>query len=136
MDDELDIDALLGAEGIPSVQRIELYIATKRGDNEKPIENHEYWVTLARTILAKIGGGSTAIRDTLGAWFDERKNDLVREDTTLVYTYMKAEKFIEYVGELRDFLHRFGRENAQGEVMVAFVDGAHVCRITKYDDPK
>lgn len=46
-----------------------------------------------------------------------------RERTVIVYTYIKPERFLAQVGALREFLHRFGRETNQ-EVVVAELSGA------------
>lgn len=50
----------------------------------------------------------------------------------LVYTYIKPDKFLKGLPELREFPHRLGRETNQGEIAVEF-DGRFY-RITEFDD--
>jgi hypothetical protein len=50
-----------------------------------------------------------------------------------VYCFVDAARFEANIKNLRSFLHRFGRETIQGEVVVEF-DGQFF-RIKIYDDP-
>jgi hypothetical protein len=56
------------------------------------------------------------------------------EQTKLIYTYVDPEKLKGNMSRLRGFLHRFGRETNQGEVVFEF-DG-WLWTIDKYDAPK
>ena len=47
--------------------------------------------------------------------------------------HINADSFVKYLRFLRRFLHRFGRETLQGEVVFEF-DG-RLYRILQYDDP-
>jgi hypothetical protein len=59
---------------------------------------------------------------------------LVWDKPVLVYSYVQPEEFIKRLPELRELLHRMGRETNQGEVAVEFAGVFH--RITQYDAPK
>ena len=125
----MDIDKALGAEELPSSQRLCVYIPNK-DKNGSDIRDYERWVNGAREILTRIGGGATALPPADGTW--ERANgDMLWEQTRLVYCFVDPERFEATVNELRAFLHRFGRETNQGEVVVEF-DGRFY-RIRNYD---
>ena len=53
----------------------------------------------------------------------------------IVYTYIKPDRFIAHLTELREFLHRFGRETNQ-QLVVAELSGPEASwffRIKEYD---
>jgi hypothetical protein len=53
----------------------------------------------------------------------------------IVYTYIKPDRFVAYLPELREFLHRFGRETNQ-QVVVVELSGPEESwffRIKEYD---
>jgi len=58
---------VLGALEEPSVQQLTLYIPNK-DKNGKQIKNFDRWVKEAQRILARIGGGSTALPPADGTW--------------------------------------------------------------------
>jgi hypothetical protein len=106
------------------------YIPDRDRDNHE-IGTQRKWVLEAADLLAGIGGGVTIMPPTEGGWLDEENNIIIWEHPIMVYTYIKPEQFEEYLPELREFLHRMGRETNQGEIAVEF-DGQFY-RITKYD---
>lgn len=130
----------LGAEKEPLSQQLILYIPNKDKQG-RTIKNFDYWVKDARKILTMIGGGATTMPPADGSWIDPVKNidditklhysDIVWEKTTLIYVYIDPDRFEKYLPELRKFLHKFGRETNQGEVVFEF-DGAFY-KIHKYD---
>lgn len=131
-DRELDLAAALGAEREASTQVLSLYIPNKdrRG---RPI-NTRRWVREAQDILTRIGEGYTTTPPHEGGWESEGRK-VRREKTVIVYTYLKPDRFIARLTELREFLHRFGRETNQ-EVVVAELSGAEgswFFRIKQYD---
>ena len=79
-----------------------------------------------------------------GTWLDPKKNindpdktkdeDLVWEKTRIIYTYIDPDKFENNLNRLKKFLHGFGKETNQGEVVFEF-DGM-LYRIDKYDQAK
>ncbi len=140
--EELNISEALGAEHGPSSQILALYIPNKDKEGEE-IEHHEMWVKRGLKVLSIIGGGATAIPPADGTWLDPDKRekildpaqlkdeDLVWEKTTFMYTYIDADRFLENAEHLRRFLHDFGRETKQGEVVFEFDE--EFFRIQKYD---
>jgi len=96
------------------------------------IENHEKWTNEAQVLLTEIGGGATAFPPVDGTWRRPDGSDLW-EQTRLAYTYIDPDKLAANMSRLRAFLHRFGRETNQGEVVFEF-DG-WFWSIVKYDQP-
>jgi hypothetical protein len=128
---DIDLGAALGAEGASSTQRLVLYIPNK-DKNGKALEDHKKWVRQARELLSHIGGGSTTFPPADGTWVDE-KGEILWESTRMVFCFVYPEQFAAKLGSLREFLHRFGRETNQGEVVVE-LDGVFF-RIRNFDLP-
>jgi len=140
-----DLATLLGALQYPATQILALYIPEKdrRG---KPIKRKRTWVRQGMKVLSIIGGGATAYPPGDGTWLapekreeindlDElRDSDLVWEKTTYVYTYVDVDSFLRNAHHLRRFLHEFGRETDQGEVVFEFDE--HLFRIREYNSPR
>ena len=53
----------------------------------------------------------------------------------IIYTYIKPDRLVAHLAELREFLHRFGRETNQEVVVVELSgpDGSWFFRIKEYD---
>lgn len=139
---EMNLSEILGSELEPSTQQLTLYIPNK-DKNGKLIENYHEWVKEARKVLTFLGRGSTAMPPADGTWIAsnlkdvesiERINDyeILWEKTSIIYTYIDADLFVKNVGILKDFLHKFGEETDQGEVVFEF-DGRFY-RISKYQN--
>jgi hypothetical protein len=130
---EIDLVAALGASIELSPQELRLYIPNKdRYSNEFGCQRK--WVLEASSLLARIGGGVTMLPPAEGGWYDQENDTIVWESPILVYTYVKPDLFEKHLPELRQFLHRLGRETNQGEVALEF-DGDFY-RINKYDAPE
>lgn len=131
-DDKVDVilAKLLGASEEPSAQVLTLYIPDKDKDG-KQIKNLNRWLKEAQNVLTLIGSGSTAMPPADGTWFNPISSETIREKTTIMYTYIEPDAFEENIGLLREFLHGFGRETNQGEVVFEF-DG-RLYRIRKFD---
>ena len=129
---EVILARILGAIEEPAIQQLTLYIPDK-DKNGKPIKNLDRWIKEAQTILTPIGGGRTSLSPADGTWSNPEGGGVVWEKTRIIYTYIEPDKFEENVGLLREFLHRFGRETNQGEVVFEF-DGRFY-RIRKFDSP-
>lgn len=132
-DSEIDIAAALGAEREASTQVLSLYIPD-RDRNGRRI-NAGLWIRKAQAILTRIGEGCTTTPPHDGGWESE-SGKVRREKTVIVYTYIKPDRFLARLPELREFLHRFGRETNQ-EVVVAELSGAEgswFFRIKNYDE--
>lgn len=126
----LGLSEILGTEEAPSKQQLVLYIPDK-DKNGKQIKHLNQWIKEAREMLTKIGGGAIAFPPADGTWFNPEKNRIIWEKTKIIYTYIYSDKFEKNITLLREFLHRFGRETNQGEVVLEF-DGKFY-RIRKYD---
>jgi hypothetical protein len=111
---ELDLGKELGADEGYSSQRLTLYIPNKDRAGKK-LANVKKWVDAARELLSQIGNGSTAYPLADGNWINE-KGEILWEQTRIVYPDRLGAKSTL----LREFLHRFGRETNQGEVVVEF----------------
>ena len=127
---EFDLAHILGAEDGVSHQILTLYIPDKDRNNEE-IGTQRKWILEAANLLAKIGGGVTIMPPAEGGWLDEDTDVIIWEHPVIVYTYIKPDRFRRYVPQLRELLHRMGRETNQGEVAVEF--DREFYRITKYD---
>lgn len=128
---EFNLGKELGATEEPSAQRLTLYIPNKDCVGGL-IADHEKWTTEAQSLLTDIGGGATAFPPVDGTWRKPDGGDLW-EQTKIVYTYIDPDKLAANMPRLRTFLHRFGRETNQGEVVFEF-DG-WFWGIDKYDPP-
>lgn len=131
-DRELDIAAALGAEREASTQVLSLYIPS-RNRYGRPI-NARPWIRQAQEILTRIGEGYTTTPPHDGGWESEGGR-VRREKTVIAYTYIKPDRFVARLAELREFLHRFGRETNQEVVVVELSgpEGSWFFRIKEYD---
>lgn len=120
----------LGAEEGFSTQKLCLYIPD-RDKNDGEVPDYEQWVREAREILSRIGGGATALPPADGTW-EKESGEILWEHTRLVYCFVDPDRFEANIGALRTFLHRFGRETDQGEVVAEF-DGRFY-RIRTFDE--
>jgi hypothetical protein len=84
-------------------------------------------------LLSEINGGATAMPPVEGAWRND-EGEIIWEHPIVVYSFIQADKFIRSLPQLREFLHRMGRETDQGEVAVEFDDRFY--RIRKFDRPR
>lgn len=128
---KLDFGRELGATDAPSGQRLTLYVPNKDKDGEL-VPNHPDWCKEAQELLTEIGTGATAFPPVDGTWRKPDGTDLW-EQTKMIYTYVDADKLAANMGRLREFLHRFGRETKQGQVVVEF-DGK-LWPIDTFDPP-
>ena len=143
MPKKIDLSKILGVNKPSSTQVLTLYIPDKDREGNK-IKNLNKWIKEAQRVLTMIGGGSTMMPPADGTWLDPEKNindpekikdeDLVWEKTRIIYTYIDPDKFENNLNRLKKFLHSFGRETNQGEVVFEF-DGM-LYRIDEYDRHK
>jgi hypothetical protein len=126
---EFDLGKEMGATDRPSGQRLTLYIPNKDRDGHLLV-NHDRWCKEAQELLTAIGGGATAFPPVDGAWRKPDGSNLW-EQTKIIYAYVDPDKMAANLPRLREFLHRFGRETDQGEVVFEF-DG-NLWPIEKYD---
>jgi len=121
---------MLGAHSVQTVQQLLLYIPDK-DKNGKPIKAKSAWLKEAQSMMSKIGGGCTTYPSAVGAWLNPDTQKLIIEGTTLVYTYVLPQNFNQHKAALKAFVHAFGYETNQGEVIVFFAGDLY--RITKFD---
>jgi hypothetical protein len=109
-----DFAGALGASKAASTLLV-LFIPSKdRFDG--PIDQ-EHWVAEALTALGTLFGGATAFPQGKGVWRDDARGGKLLFDEPVVIQCYTSEKALEAkAGELRDFLHRMGREAKQGAV--------------------
>lgn len=131
-DQDLDLAQALGALDGTSIQVLTLYIPNKDRVGNL-LKDQRRWVLEAANLLAHIGGGVTIMPPVEGGWLNEDQGQIVWEEPVLVYSYIKADRFLSRLPQLRAFLHRMGRETDQGEIAFEF-DGAFY-RITRFDVP-
>src|SRR5260370_14628417 len=129
---EMDVGSELGAVGVSFTQRLTLYIPNQDKDGQI-LSNQEQWVREARQLLTAIGGGATSLPPADGNWLNEATGTVLWEQTRIVYCFILPDRFRAQIKELRSFLHRFGRETNQGEVVVEFDDRFY--RIRAFDVP-
>ncbi|MHB1697492.1 MAG: hypothetical protein ACYCSQ_05260 [bacterium] len=126
----INLTEILGAIAESFVQQLALYIPDKDKDG-KQIDDIDKWIEEAQTILTAIGGGTTSYPLADGTWLNPENNKIVSERTKIIYTYIIPDKFECNLEPLRVFLHKFGRETNQGEVVFEF-DGIFY-KIRNYD---
>jgi hypothetical protein len=129
---EIDIASALGATEQVSSQKLSLYIPNK-DQYGKEFGMQRKWVLEAAELLAEIGGGFTIMPPVEGGWQNE-SGVIIWENPVLIYTYIRPDKFIAKLTELRKFLHRLGRETNQGEIVVEF--DVKFYRITDFDQDR
>jgi hypothetical protein len=128
---DFDLVKELGAEEQPSAERLTLYIPDKDRD-ANGIVNHDEWVKLGQELLTDIGDGATCFPPVTGTWLKPDGGKLW-EQTTMIYSFIDPDKFKANMSRLRSFLHRFGRETNQGQVV--FELGNLFWSIDKFDPP-
>ena len=125
----MQISKELGATGGISVQCLTLYIPDRDREGE-PLEDQRQWVLEAAELLARIGGGVTIMPPVEGGWVDD-SGKIIWGHPALLYTFIRPIPFRQLLSQLREFLHRLGRETRQGEVAFEF-DGSFY-RIRAFD---
>jgi hypothetical protein len=106
-----------------------LYIPD-RDEDGNPLPDQRRWALEAAELLARIGGGVTIMPPVEGGWVND-SGQLVWERPVLAYTFIRPTPFRKLLPDLREFLHRLGRETHQGEVAFEF-DGRFY-RIRQFD---
>jgi len=137
---KIDLKEVLGSTEAPSTQQLTLYIAHK-DKNGGEVKDLPGWIKEAQKVLTIIGGGSTRMSPADGTWLSQEKaldsidqlrdEDMLWEKTTIIYTYIYPDRFEKNLRLLREFLHNFGRETNQGEVVFEFA--GEFFRIREYD---
>lgn len=126
---DLDLAKELGAQEEFSTQRLTLYLPNKDKDGRE-FASLEKWIEEARMLLSQIGRGATALPSADGTWLTDN-DEVIWEQTRIIYCFVVPESFLARIRGLREFVHRFGRDTNQGEVVVEF-DGRFF-RIKQFD---
>jgi hypothetical protein len=127
---EMNIAAEFGAAEASS-QVFSIYVPNKDRDGNE-IGNQRQWVLDALKLLGPVGGGATAMPPVEGVWIDDQ-GEFVWENPVVVYTYIKPDEFAAGLRQIREFLHRLGRETKEGEIAFEF-DGRFY-RIRQFHSP-
>lgn len=129
----LDLAAALGSEPGYSTRSFSIYIPNKDRDGNA-VPDQARWAEEAIRLLCEINGGGTAMPPVSGEWMND-DGTVIREHPIVVYSFVRPDAFTQSLPRVRAFLHRLGRETAEGEVAVEF-DGRFY-RIRQYDpEPK
>ena len=116
-DPPFDLGAYLEATEEVRTQRFTIYIPDRDRANQ-PIENIEDWIAACMGLLTRINGGCTRLPNASGEWLSD-EGVTVKEQTALIYSFFgDASVFVGHLNKIRAFIHRFGKETNQGEVMV------------------
>jgi hypothetical protein len=118
-----DFAGALGASKAASSLLV-LFIPSKdRGDS--PIDQ-PFWMTEALNALGTLFGGATAFPQGKGIWRDDAQGGkLLFDEPVIIQGYTSESLIEERIGELREFLHRMGREARQGAIGLV-IDGDYL----------
>ncbi len=118
-----DIADSLGASKAASALLV-LFIPS-RDRSDQPIDQG-YWVEEALKALGLMFGGATAFPQGRGIWRDDAQGGkLLFDEPVVVQCYTSENRIEQKVSELRDFLHRMGREARQGAIGLV-IDGDYL----------
>lgn len=107
---------------VPSVDR-----------NGAPIDQPKF-AEIALAEFGRLFRGATSFPPGRGVWRDDdRGGQLVFDDTQMITSYAEPDALDDdgVLGDLRSFLHSFGRDARQGEIGIV-IDGEYF-GITDYD---
>jgi hypothetical protein len=116
----------LGAAEEATQDRITIYVPSRDRDGE-PVD-FEGWVLRTMELLSHIGGGATRMPPAQGAWRNPDTATLIIEEVTLVYSYVDGDALVARLSDLRELIHRMGRELNQGEMIVEINDTLYKIR--------
>lgn len=92
-----------------------LFIPSK--DRTNQAIDQGYWVNEALTVLGTLFGGATAFPQGQGVWRDDAQSGkLLFDEPVVIQCYTSEEAIESQAGELKEFLHRMGRDARQGAI--------------------
>lgn len=116
---------MLSATESYSAAKITIYLADKDRHNN-PIPDIESWIAAGMELLADINGGVTRLPWSTGIWIEKSENgedDKSYDNTTLIYSFVRDEvAFIAGLDQIEHYLHDYGRETNQGEVLFEYYE--------------
>jgi hypothetical protein len=117
--DDFDLEELLQAHEARTSARIAIYLPNK-DRNQEDIDAEPY-IMLGMRLMAEMNLGVTRMPVAQGMWIDEENQREVVEDTVVLYSFIRRpELFQSNFRRFVDFLHRFGRDCKQGEVLIEY----------------
>jgi hypothetical protein len=110
----------MGAATEVSFEKISIYLPDKdRAGNEVP--NITVWINLGMAMMTTVNGGVTCLPSSIGMW-KSSSEIIVTENTTVLYSFIRDRDQFEAEKSLfREFLHQFGRETNQEEVVFEYM---------------
>ena len=121
----------LGADAGIATQCFSVYVPNKDRTGAE-LGTQRRWVLEAIELLVRLNGGATAMPAVEGAWKND-EGQTIWEHPIVVYSFIKPEVFLSHLKDVREFLHRMGRETNQGEVAFDFEDCFYL--IGTFDPP-
>jgi hypothetical protein len=110
----VDFAGTLGASKAASTLLV-LFIPSR--DRHDEAIDQEHWVAEALRVLGTLFGGATAFPQGKGVWRDDAQGGKLLFDEPVVIQCYTSEQAIEHQAKnLRNFLHRMGREAKQGAI--------------------
>ena len=109
-----DFAGALGASKAASTLLV-LFIPSR--DRRKRRIDQSYWVDEALTVLGELFGGATAFPQGKGVWRDDAQGGkLLFDEPVVIQCYTSEWALEQRADQLREFLHRMGREARQGAI--------------------
>lgn len=112
-------------DGGVASRHVQIFVPSVDRYGEAIPKGQEYWVDEGLMVLGKLFGGATAFPPARGVWYDDERDQLVYDETVVVFSYAaESDLTMDAAEALHDYLMRLGMEGRQGEVGV-FLDGEY-----------
>lgn len=118
-----DFAGALGASKAASSLLV-LFVPSK-DRSDSPIDQ-PFWVAEALNAFGRLFGGATAFPQGRGVWRDDAQGGkLLFDEPVIIQCYTSEYLIEERIAELREFLHRMGRDARQGAIGLV-IDGDYL----------
>ncbi len=115
----MNLKDALGANKAAAGQKFSVYLPNRDSSGHE-LTGIDDWIDVALDMLRRINGGATCMAPSFGIWQSKRRK-IIQENTRIVYSYITdADRFRKNLPTIRTFIHSFGKECRQGEVLVEF----------------